>query len=76
MGKFWKGKIERNTMQVILDQFNASGKSDAKKTVEMFPFYWFFDFLPIKNQANFTFFVPVISHIVLKHCANFYKKPI
>ena len=39
---FWKGKIERNTMQVILDQFNASGKRDAKKTVEMFPFYWFF----------------------------------
>ena len=23
----WKGKIERNTMQLFLDQFSASGKS-------------------------------------------------
>ena len=73
---FWKGKIERNTMQVFLDGFDASVESYLKKTVKIFPFYWFFEFLRHKNWAIFTIFVPAISYIVLKHCANFYKKPI
>ena len=53
---FWKGKIERNTMQVFLDWFNASVESYTKKTVKMFPFYWFFEFLRHKKLSDFYHF--------------------
>ena len=53
---FWKGKIERNTMQVFLDRFNASGKSYTKKTVKIFPFCWFFEFLRHKKLSDFYHF--------------------
>ena len=53
---FWKGKIERNTMQVFLNRFNASGKSYTKKTVKMFPFYWFFEFFRHKKLSDFYHF--------------------
>ena len=41
-------------MQVFLNRFRASGKSYTKKSVKMFPFYCFFEFLDIKNWAIFT----------------------
>ena len=53
---FWNGKIERNTMQVFLDRFNASVESYTKKTVKMFPFYWFFEFLRHKKLSDFYHF--------------------
>ena len=52
----WKGRIERNTMQVFLDWFNASAESYTKKTVKMFPFYWFFEFLRHKKLCDFYHF--------------------
>ena len=53
---FWKGKIERNTMQVFLDWFSASVESYTKKTVKKFSFYWFFEFLRHKKLSDFYHF--------------------
>ena len=53
---FWKGKIERNTMQVFLDWFNESVESYTKKMVKMFPFYWFFEFLRHIKLSDFYHF--------------------
>ena len=52
----WKGKIERNTMQVFLDWCNASGGSYLKKTVKMFQFCWFFEFFAYKKIERFKNF--------------------
>ena len=79
---FWKGKIERNTMQVFLDRFNAIGKSYTKKTVKMFPFYWFFEFLRHKKLSDFyhfctsyfMYFTEALCKFLLKTDSIYYLK--
>ena len=44
-------------MQVILDRFNASEKSYAKKTVKMFLFYWFLEFFAREKIEQFSPFL-------------------
>ena len=51
-------------------------RSCTKKTVKMFKFCWFFEYFAHKNTEIFTIFVPPILYIVMKHCENFYEKPI
>ena len=79
---FWKGKIERNTMQVFLDRFNASAEIYKKKTVKIFPFYWFFEILKHKRLSDFYHFctsyfiycIEALCKFLLKTDSNYYLK--
>ena len=51
---FWKIEIEKNTMQISLDQFNESGERE-KKTIKMVQFCWFFELSPIELSDFYHF---------------------
>ena len=48
-------------------------KSIQCKSKELYDFAVFFKFFSLKKLSNVYNFVPVITYILIKHCANFYK---
>ena len=82
---FWKGKIKRNTMQLFLDRFSASGKSYTKKTVKMFlflkykklsDFYHFCtSYFIYRTEALCKFLLKTDSIFYLKSSKNTYFGP-